>query len=110
MQFVVDAQLPPALARWLESEGIPSVHVADLRLENASDIMIRRWAAEHSAVIVSKDDDFYLWRSQSNDHHPAVVWVRFGNCRKQELIRRFAELLPAIIRALNSGEKLVELR
>jgi predicted nuclease of predicted toxin-antitoxin system len=30
MRFLVDAQQPPALARWLTAAGHPSEHVADL--------------------------------------------------------------------------------
>ena len=110
MKFVIDAQLPPALARWLDAEGIASIHVADLGLDNATDTRIQRWCAEHAAVVVSKDEDFRHWRSRSDDEHPAVVWVRFGNCRKQELIRKFAAVLPAILKSLEAGEKLIEIR
>jgi predicted nuclease of predicted toxin-antitoxin system len=37
MRFLVDAQLPPALARWIESQGQVAQHVADLGLADASD-------------------------------------------------------------------------
>ncbi|HSM28057.1 MAG TPA: DUF5615 family PIN-like protein [Thioalkalivibrio sp.] len=35
MRFLVDAQLPPALARWLSAQGCPADHVADLGMEAA---------------------------------------------------------------------------
>lgn len=32
MRFLIDAQLPPALARWLEGEGHQAEHVSDIGL------------------------------------------------------------------------------
>ena len=40
MRFLVDAQLPPALARWLAGRGHTAEHVADLMMAGASDRMI----------------------------------------------------------------------
>jgi hypothetical protein len=45
MRFLVDAQLPPALARFLESAGHRAEHVADLRLTDAPHNVIWRRAA-----------------------------------------------------------------
>ena len=33
MLFLVDAQLPPALARWLAAKGHQALHVADRQME-----------------------------------------------------------------------------
>jgi len=40
MRFLVDAQLPPALARWLSGKGHEAEHVADRQMEAASDAAI----------------------------------------------------------------------
>jgi predicted nuclease of predicted toxin-antitoxin system len=37
MRFLVDAQLPPALARWRAEQGHQAEHVADINLAAASD-------------------------------------------------------------------------
>lgn len=37
MRFLVDAQLPPALAKWLVGQGHTASHVLDLALDRASD-------------------------------------------------------------------------
>jgi predicted nuclease of predicted toxin-antitoxin system len=37
MRFLIDAQLPPALARWLSSAGHDSEQVADIGLAGARD-------------------------------------------------------------------------
>ena len=57
MRFLVDAQLPPALARWLAAQGHEAEHVADMRMQAASDIAIWDHALASSAVIVTKDED-----------------------------------------------------
>ena len=107
MRFLVDAQLPPALARWLTAQGEEANHVEDLRLLAASDDEIWRAAVERGAVIVSKDEDFAL-RAQLRSGGPQVVWVRSGNVRKVELLRRWAELWPTLGDALRRGEPLIE--
>lgn len=40
MRFLVDAQLPPALARWLTAKGYEAEHVADVGMASSSDIEI----------------------------------------------------------------------
>lgn len=60
MRFLVDAQLPVALARRLSDSGHPSKHVADCGLLNASDSRIWAFAADSGAAIVTKDEDFTL--------------------------------------------------
>jgi predicted nuclease of predicted toxin-antitoxin system len=107
LRFLVDAQLPPALARHIESRGHHAEHVADLGLDKATDVRIRAKAAESGAVIVTKDEDFAV-------HHilhqgPSVVWIRIGNTRRAELLRRFDAELPKIIAALERGDTLIEL-
>ena len=107
MRFLVDAQLPPALARRLESRGHEAEHVADLGMERAPDPQVRARAAESGAVVVTKDDDFAV--HQLLHGGPSIVWVRIGNTRRAELLRRFDAELPEIIAALQRGEKLIEL-
>ena len=42
MKFLVDAQLPPALARFLQSSGYPGEHVSEVGLLGAEDQQV--WA------------------------------------------------------------------
>ena len=58
MNFLVDAQLPPALARWLTAQGHQATHVFDLGLHTADDPVIWERARGELAVIISKDEDF----------------------------------------------------
>lgn len=107
MRFLIDAQLPPALARKLASLGHVAEHVADCGLATASDEAIRQYAASVAAVIITKDEDFAILRLLREG--PAIVWVRVGNTRRVELLRRIEAELSAIVAALDQGETLVEI-
>ena len=106
MRFVVDAQLPPALARRLETLGHTAEHVADRGMAAASDNAIRDYAASVGAVIVTKDEDFAIRRVLTEG--PAVVWLRFGNTHRVVLLAHVEAELPAIVAALERGETLIE--
>jgi hypothetical protein len=47
MRFLVDAQLPPALGRWLAEAGHEAKHVEDVGLRDAEDSPIWRYALEN---------------------------------------------------------------
>ena len=58
MRFLVGAQLPPALARWLVAAGHEAEPVADRDRQGASDAAIWDLALREHAAIVTKDKDF----------------------------------------------------
>ncbi len=52
MKFLVDAQLSPALARWIATQGHHATHVFDLGLQTADDPVIwERARIEHAFII-----------------------------------------------------------
>ena len=108
MRFLVDAQLPPALARWLTAQGHDASHVLDLGVLETADRDIWAEAGRLGATMISKDEDFVHLRTLKPDG-PALVWVRVGNTTRRELLASFARLLPQIEQALLAGETLVEL-
>jgi predicted nuclease of predicted toxin-antitoxin system len=108
-QFLVDANLPIALARMLSELGHPSHHVHDVGLSSASDQDIWRAAEERGAVIISKDVDF-AERVRSGTEGPSVVGVRIGNVRREDLLARLRDEINAIRDLLDRGERLIELR
>jgi predicted nuclease of predicted toxin-antitoxin system len=108
VRFLVDAQLPPALARHLVSLGHEASHVVDAGLLVARDQEIWRYAELNDAVLVTKDEDFVTLRAL-NPLGPAVVWVRIGNATKRNLIARFAVALPAVVAAIERGETIIQI-
>lgn len=108
MRFLVDAQLPPALARWLVAAGHEAEHVADRGMQAASDAAIWDLALREHAAIVTKDEDF-AQRHALIGMGPAVVWIRLRNTRRSELLTWFEAALRQIISALVRGETLIEM-
>lgn len=109
MRFLVDAQLPPALARWLTEQGHQADHVVDLGLESSPDREVWRVAHEKEAVVISKDEDFVTLATLQPEQ-AQVVWIRLGNTTRRGLLQWFAPLLPSIEEALERGERLVEVK
>jgi predicted nuclease of predicted toxin-antitoxin system len=107
LRFLVDAQLPPALARQIEALGHAAEHVADCGLATAADREIRAYAATVGAVIITKDEDFVVRKLLESG--PPVVWVRIGNTRRADLLRRIEADFAAILTALERGETLIEI-
>jgi predicted nuclease of predicted toxin-antitoxin system len=108
VRLLVDAQLLPALARWLTAQGHEAEHVFDVALGNSPDPVVWKHALQSGAVIVTKDEDFAV-RAQLSSGGPTVVWIRYGNVRRAELLRRFAVVWPGIVEALDRGETLIEI-
>ena len=108
MRFLVDAQLPPALARHLVALGHEASHVADIGLLSARDRDIWDYAGENDAVLITKDEDFVTLRAL-NRRGPPVVSVRIGNATRRNLIARFAAAFPAVTAAIERGETIIQI-
>jgi len=106
-RFLVDNQLPAALARWLAARGCAAEHLLALDLARAGDGEFWDRAVRERAAIISKDEDFArltLVRAES----VAVVWLRIGNCRTSELLAAMDRAWPEIERQLAAGARLIE--
>lgn len=109
MRFLIDNQLPSALGVWLCQRGEEAEHVLDVGLAQGKDTSVWRYAIERGAVIVSKDEGF-AERVRRGGPGPAVVWLRVGNCSKQALMTWLEPLWPRVVRELEQGARLVEVR
>lgn len=109
MKFLVDNQLPKALAKWLVSRGHDARHVLDVSLDAASDSEIWKYAAANSLALITKDEDFFQ-RACQPGAVVQVVWVRMGNCRTSALLTAFESVLPSLQTALQAGHRVVEIR
>lgn len=109
MRFVIDAQLPPALARLLAAHGHQAEHVADIGLRDAEDSPIWHYAVEQGAILVTKDEDF-PHRYRQGGASPVVLWLRIGNTSRRALLDWFEPLLPQIEELIRQGERLIEVR
>ena len=109
MIFVVDEQLPAALAQWIVDQGYDACHVRDLGLRGAEDEAVWNHCRAPPAIVVTKDEDFVLRRARSADG-PQVLWIRLGNATNDILIAWLTFRWHAAILALEAGAPLVELR
>ena len=109
MKFLVDNQLPLALAQHLRTRGLDCQHVLDVGLAEAADAEICRYAEAQARVIISKDEDF-LHLAGRPDAKIKFVWVRLGNCRTSALISAFEKFWPTLQSCLESGDRIIELR
>jgi predicted nuclease of predicted toxin-antitoxin system len=109
VKFLIDAQLPPALAHWLVEAGCGAQAVREIDLREAEDGTIWRHAEANGWVIVTKDEDF-AWRVQATQKGPCVVWLRVGNTSNAALRAWFMPQIPQIVAFLEQGVRLVEIR
>lgn len=107
MKLLLDAQLPPALARWLCGLGHEAQPVRELGLREADDGAIWAYARQTGAVILTKDEDFAA-RSQLDPAGPVVVWLRLGNSSNAALQAWLEPRLPGIVQLVAQGSRLVE--
>jgi predicted nuclease of predicted toxin-antitoxin system len=107
MKFLVDAQLPPGMCRWLEARGHDAVHVTDVLTGEAPDRGIVAYAASNDLVLITKDDDF-LTRYPPVEYK--LVWVRIGNATNRALAAWLEVRWDSVVAALEAGERLVEVR
>lgn len=52
--------------------------------------MVWDFAASNGFTLVSKDSDFHS-RSLLFGHPPKLLWMRMGNCNRNELLRLLAD-------------------
>ncbi|MFT3745759.1 MAG: DUF5615 family PIN-like protein [Pyrinomonadaceae bacterium] len=109
MKFLVDAQLPPGLARWLSERGHVSQHVMDLGLDAANDSVIWDEALRSGLIIITKDEDF-AERTARSIHGPVIVWLRLGNTTNRALFAWFEPRWDDIIELLELNHRLIEVK
>ncbi|NEU77139.1 hypothetical protein PI95_032730 [Hassallia byssoidea VB512170] len=96
MKFLVDAQLPVRLARFLESAGYDTIHTKDLPQRNATtDVEINAISIQESRIVVTKDRDFFdsfLIRQEPYK----LLLVTTGNITNTELEALFVNNLAQL--------------
>lgn len=109
MKFLVDAQLPPALAQWLREAGYDAQAAREAGLREAEDSVIWRFAQAEGRVILTKDEDFAR-RAQTGASGPVIVWLRVGNTSNAALRSWLVPQLSEVVWLIGEGARLVEVR
>lgn len=104
MKFLVDAQLPARLARFLNDAGHDALHTSELPEGNrTTDARIAALADGESRVVVTKDRDFrdgHLLRGSPR----RLLIVSTGNITNNVLLALFKANLDAIVGALAEAD------
>ena len=79
----------------------------DLGLGQSEDADIWRYAADHDAIVITKDTDFIALAATKPG--PRVLRVGMGNCSNQQLLHRLERDFAMILDRFNAGSRLVEL-
>jgi predicted nuclease of predicted toxin-antitoxin system len=106
----IDAQLSPAIAKWIAEHfaGIEASAVRDLGYRDAADTVIFFAARAAGAAVMTKDSDFVELQN-SNGAPPKVIWVTCGNTSNRRLQEILTDKLGDAIALLEAGEDLVEI-
>ncbi|MGI8884844.1 MAG: DUF5615 family PIN-like protein [Pyrinomonadaceae bacterium] len=103
MKFIVYAQLPKLLARFLSERGFDAIHTLDLPRKNVTnDLEINRLSLKESRVVISKDSDFYDSYTARKEPYK-LLYLTTGNISSRDLLNLFDKNLSLIIHTLQNG-------
>jgi predicted nuclease of predicted toxin-antitoxin system len=96
MRFVVDAQLPRRLSKWLSSAGHDSIHTLDLPERNeTADLSVAALADLEDRIVVSKDSDFSTLQLLNGSPRKLLL-VKTGNLGNDSLLAIFDSNIDSI--------------
>jgi predicted nuclease of predicted toxin-antitoxin system len=107
--FLVDTQLPPALAKFLDKTGYPSKHTSSYpKGYFLKDEEIIEIAKQHTQIIITKDSDF--WDNFFlRGYPPDVLLLELGNIKNADLIALFQQNITQIVTSFENGAHLIVL-
>lgn len=109
MTFLIDAQLPPALAQYLVKKfDVEAIPIRDLGLRDASDRSIFDAARLRDATVITKDSDFVELLERLGPP-PRVVWVTCGNSSNAHLRGVFDATFGDALKLLAAGAAVIEI-
>lgn len=102
MKFLVDAQLPRQLARFLQKAGYDTVHTRDLPAGNATpDSVINVLSITEQRVVITKDADFIQSFLLQNQPYKLLL-VATGNIKNTDLEALFQQHLSQLVDLLQT--------
>lgn len=97
MKFIVDAQLPAALSKFLAKKGFDVIHTDDLpNKEFSSDKEIREISLKEKRIVITKDADF-LDSYYITGVPERLLLVSTGNIKNKDLILLFDSNMKQIV-------------
>jgi predicted nuclease of predicted toxin-antitoxin system len=103
MRFLLDMNLPPAMADWLRAGGHDAVHVRDLGLADLPDRDVFARAVQDQRIIVTFDLDFGEIVGLPRAEGAGVVILRLRLAGQSYLRQRLAVAIAEATAALEAG-------
>jgi predicted nuclease of predicted toxin-antitoxin system len=103
MRFLLDMNLPPAMADWLRSEGHDAVHVREMGLADLPDRDVFARAVEDRRIVVTFDLDFSEIVGLGGATGSGVVLLRLRLVRQRYLRERLRAGIAETAKALEAG-------
>jgi predicted nuclease of predicted toxin-antitoxin system len=103
MRFLLDMNLPPAIADWLRSEGHDAVHVREIGFADLPDREVFARAAEEGRIVITFDLDFGEIAGLAGATGATVVLLRLRLARHPYLRERLQAAVVEAGAALQSA-------
>lgn len=97
MKFLIDAQLPPLLKKYLQSENHDAIHTEDLPdKEYTTDNYLRQIADKENRILITKDEDFVESCLLKNSPEK-LLWITTGNIINAKLLELFRNNISQLV-------------
>ncbi|MEW6386146.1 MAG: DUF5615 family PIN-like protein [Thermodesulfobacteriota bacterium] len=103
MRFLLNMNLPRALARRLTEAGHACRHAGDIGLAQAADVEIMAEAERNRETIITHDLDYGHLLAFSGDTAPSVIIFRLRNTHPEALFTRLLAVWPEVEQPLREG-------
>jgi predicted nuclease of predicted toxin-antitoxin system len=103
VKFLIDAQLPRRVARWLEAAGCDALHTLDFSARNRTpDENVASEADRSERAVITKDADFvdsHLLRGSPSK----ILLISTGNISNDDLYNLMVPLITDPVREFKTG-------
>jgi predicted nuclease of predicted toxin-antitoxin system len=101
MKFLLDENMPPSLAKKLNSSGFEARHVVEIGYHSTPDFKIAALAAATGEIIITHDTDFGTILALSEANKPSVILFRWQIITVETVFVFLIKYLPNLETDLN---------
>lgn len=118
MKLLLDINISPLWAIWLQERGYAAVHWSEVGNPRAPDIEILQWARENDYVVFTHELDFSRLLAMTHSRGPSVVQVRSEDVMPRSIgnlvvsaLQQYSDLIEAgaivVIEATSSRARIL---